>query len=190
RKEHGRLHSDWREDVSKHGALRQFAAVGAGLGRDVGQLVGPHLLPGVWRRFHRTRLRRPGLLTVEVALGYGRFLDIEQRLARYAIEYKREAGLGYLSYRWDKAPVAPYFDQIGLRGNIVIPEVVMHCLKMPDPLARRGVERDQGIAEQPRALAIAPIVVGRRRGQRQEHHAALDIDAEDGPGVDCGAILP
>ena len=73
----------------------------------------------------------------------------------------------------------PHFDQNRLGGKIVVPQVVVHGLKVPQPLTAGGIERDQRIAEQVRPLAVAAVIIGRRRGQRQEHDAALGVDAED-----------
>ena len=61
---------------------------------------------------------------------------------------------------------------------------------MPLQLAGRRVERDDRVAVEVRALAIAAVVVGRRRADRRVDDAALGVDGEERPDVGARSILP
>ena len=98
--------------------------------------------------------------------------DWKQRLAVGAIEGEREAGLGDLDHGRNVAAGAPEGDEVGLGREVVVPDVVMHGLEVPDPLSGAGVERPQVVSrggEDARARAVgrAPVrdaAVARLRG--------------------------
>jgi hypothetical protein len=48
---------------------------------------------------------------------------------------KRKPHLGGLGDGRNIPPILPNRDQAGLRRQVIIPDIVMHDLKMPDPLA-------------------------------------------------------
>src|SRR5439155_24834605 len=133
------------------------------------KLAGTHALADVRWRLYRFGLGGPSLLALDFALGRRTLLNIEQRLSAHAIEHEGEAGLGHLRHGCDGLAAARDRYQVGLRGKIVIPKIVMHGLEMPEALSRRGIERDQRIAETIRALAISAVEVHRRRGQGKKH---------------------
>ena len=73
--------------------------------------------------------------------------------------------------------------------QIVIPEIVMHDLEVPLHLSGFGIERDDGIAEQIRARAVAAVVVirsgrivGRVRRCRARHRPSWRIPSVFAPG--------
>ena len=66
----------------------------------------------------------------------------------------------------------------------------MDGLEVPATLAGGAVERHDAVAEQVGALAVAAVEVDRRRGERDEDHAALFIDAHRRPGVGAAALSP
>ncbi len=66
----------------------------------------------------------------------------------------------------------------------------MHHLVVPEALSSSCVERDQGIAEQVFAFAVAAEEVVRRWAERQEHHSPLLIHAHRRPDVCAAAIAP
>jgi hypothetical protein len=48
-------------------------------------------------------------------------------------------------YRGDRPPAAPHRDQHRLRRNIVVPQIVMNNLKMPQNLARFRAQRNNRV---------------------------------------------
>ena len=113
------------------------------------------------RRIGRERLRRPRLLAGNVARRDGPLLDRPDRLAGHAIEDVEESGLARLRDDVDELPVVPDGRQLRRGGVVVVPEIVVDHLEMPEALARARVERDERGAEQVRADA------GRRRSSRR-----------------------
>ena len=71
----------------------------------------------------------------------------------------------------------------GRRGEVVVPEIVVDGLEVPDAPSARGVERDHRIAEQIRARAVAAVEVGARRGDGQEQPAAREVGGDRRPHV-------
>ncbi|MCG3164009.1 MAG: hypothetical protein JMDDDDMK_05475 [Acidobacteria bacterium] len=78
----------------------------------------------------------------------------------------------------------------GRGGQVVIPQPVMRCLKMPDALAGSGVQADDAFSKQVIAKAVAAVpVVGRRAG-RQVDVAQLFIQRHRRPDVGVAGVLP
>ena len=69
------------------------------------------------------------------------------------------------------------------RGDVVIPDVVVHRLEMPDGLASRGIERDQRARVEVVALAHAAEEVGRGRAHGRVDDAARLVGHHGGPDV-------
>ena len=125
----------------------------------------------------------------------GPFLDRPDRLAREAVEHVGKAGLRYLRDGLDRPAVDDDIDQIGRRGDVVVPDAVMHGLEVPDSLPGFGIERDQAFGVDILAVAhTAPVVVG-RRGYRQIDDSRFVVGGHEGPDV-CvagsrpGAVFP
>ena len=88
--------------------------------------------------------------------------DGPHRLARHAIEDVQEAGFSGLGHDVDRSSVAP--DGRELRGGdvVVVPQIVVHHLEVPQPLPRARVQCQQRRAEQIGAMTIGAVeVVGR-----------------------------
>ena len=66
----------------------------------------------------------------------------------------------------------------------------MQRLKVPDALARPGVERDRAVREQVVAVPVAAVEVEGGRPESGEDQAAIHVDAEPAPGVRPAAVLP
>ena len=142
------------------------------------------------RRLGRERLRRPGLLARHVALRHRPLLDRPERLAGHAIEHVEEAGLGRLRDDVDALAVVLHGEQLRAGDEVVVPEVVMDGLEVPQALAGARVEREQAVAEQVRADAVGAVeIVGRRAG-REVGDAALLVDGDLAPGVGAADVLP
>ena len=153
------------------------------LGRDVGHLVLGHPLPGERGRPHRQGLGGPGDLAGNVRGRERPFLDGVDRLAGLAVEHEDVGRLGDLGH--DVAPPAVLDDgqQVGGRREVAVPDVVVHRLEMPDPLAGRRVEGEQGVGEEVGAHAVAAVEVGGGRAGGDEHQPPLVVHRHARPVV-------
>ena len=84
-------------------------------------------------------------------------------------------------------PVAPGLDQGRLRGEVVVPDVVVHELLIPLDLAGVHVDREQRIAIQVVAVVRPPVIVVADLFDRHEQQAPLDVHGEDAP--QAGRVL-
>ena len=75
-------------------------------------------------------------------------------------------------------------------GGIVIPQVVMDHLEMPEAFSRACIESQQRITEQVRTGAIRAVKVIFRAGGRYIDNAALLIDRHIAPDIDSRTLLP
>src|SRR5580704_3509111 len=84
-----------------------------------------------WLRWRRNFARR-------VAGGNGALFDAEDWLAGFAIEDEKMRGLGADADGGNSLAVFMDIEQNGRRGDVVIPQVVMDGLEIPDALTRIG----------------------------------------------------
>ena len=75
--------------------------------------------------------------------GDGPLLDAEDRRACRAVEDEDQPHLGQLDDRRNGACPLMDVGQDRLRRQVVVPQIVVHELKVPAPFAGRGVEGDQ-----------------------------------------------
>ena len=129
-----------------------FKAVGASASRRCGE-----------------RLRRRGDLARHIALRDRALLDGNERRSRLAIEDEEMAGLGGDTHGGNGPAVLAPVEQDRRRRDVVVPEIVMDGLEMPD--ARPGVRtqrhdrvRKQVVAE---PLAAEVVVAGAARSARR-----------------------
>ncbi len=141
------------------------------------------------RRLGRKGLRRPRFLARRVALRHRALLDRPQWFARHAIQHEQEPELGRLRHDVDRLTVVLHREQLRRGGQIVIPQVMMHRLKMPQPFSGARVQRQQAISEQPRASAIRPVIIVGWRTQREIHDAAFLVDRNFAPRVHAADVL-
>src|SRR5262245_57785108 len=84
----------------------------------------------------------------------------------------------------------PDRNQIGSCRQIAVPDVVVHCLKVPDSGACGRVNRQNTIGEQVRSLPVATPEIERCRTSGQEHQTTLLIDSDATPGIGATRPLP
>jgi hypothetical protein len=130
------------------------------------------------------------VLTGQIRGRNGAFLDWEQRRAGCAIEHEDEGGLGRLHDRIDRRSVALHRDQHRRRGQVVVPQVVVDGLEVPDALASRGAQRHHRIGEEVGAGTIGAVEVGARRTDRQEHQTALEVGGDRRPHIGGAGVAP
>src|SRR6185312_6921006 len=143
----------------------------------------------------RRRLRGKGLggggpLAGDIGLRNGSFFDRPQRLAGEPIEDEHRSELGALRHGLDRFAIV--FDREEFRGDwqVVVPEVVVNDLEMPEALAGARVERQQRIAEEVVALAIGTIEVEAWSAERNERDAMFRVDGHFAPTMDAANGLP
>ena len=108
----------------------------------VGDVARRKRLPGERGRLDRQRLGWPRSFAGYVGGRIGPFLDRKQRFAGISIEHENVGGLGDLGDGIAPHAVLCQSDQVWGRREIPVPDVVMHGLKVPDPLARGGIQSE------------------------------------------------
>src|SRR5207253_7477305 len=109
------------------------------------------------------------------------------RLARHAVEHVDESLLARLRDDVDVATVMPEGEQLRRLREVVIPQIVMDGLEVPQPLARPRIEGDDAVAEQVVADAVAAVEVEPRGAKRDVRDAARVVDRQLAPVVDAAA---
>ncbi len=163
---------------------------GAQLRSEVDQVVGRETLPCERRRLRRKRLRCRCLFARHRRLRHGPLFDRPHRLAGRALEYVREALLADLRDCLDAAAVHSDVDERRRGGEVVVPQSVVHALKVPHELAAVRRDREQALGVKIIAVTIAAVIVVGRRADRNEHEAELGIRAERRPRVGVARVLP
>ena len=135
------------------------------------------------RQPHRGRLRRPRLLARDVARRHGALLDREERRAGVAIEHEEPTGLGRLSDRGHETAAAGDVDQHRLRGEVVVPEVVVHGLERPHDLAGGPAQGHDRVGMRAGAGPKPSEEVRAGAGGGHEDEVAGGVDVEHRPGV-------
>src|SRR5262249_1235854 len=140
---------------------------------DIGiQVVYGKLLARERRWLGGEGLRRPCLFARHIAAWHRAFLDWPQRRSGDAIEDPDEPLLTDLRHRIDRFAVMPELEQFGCGGIVIIPDIVMNHLEMPEPFAGPRVECEERIAEQVRARAVDAVEVVLRARSRQVYDPA------------------
>jgi hypothetical protein len=109
-------------------------------------------------RSEREWLRGRCFFAGNVALRNRALLNAENGFARSAIEDEQIAALGTGGDRGDGEAVAVNVEQNRRRGDIVVPQVVVDGLEMPDALAGIRLERKHAIRKEILSGAIAAVV--------------------------------
>ena len=124
-----------------------------------------------------------GLLAGHEARRHGLLVYREERLALGAIEHVEHAGFGGLDDRRHRHTLDFDVTQHGLGGEIVVPEVVVDELLVPDELAAPRIQREERVGEAIAAEPRAAEVVGARGAGRNQHEAIVLVDRHQSPGV-------
>ncbi len=91
--------------------------------------------------------------------GYLRFSNREKWLTSFAVKKKYVTLLGGLRHRIHVLAAAFHGNEGRRRRRVAIPDVVMDELEMPDPFARRSIERDQAIGKQIVSNSVCSIKI-------------------------------
>ena len=91
-----------------------------------------------------------------VVCAHRAFFDRPQRPAGHAVEHEEQPVLGSLRDSVDLTSVLPDGKQHRRRRQILVEQVVMGDLKMPETLARIRVERNERVGEKIGAVTVPP----------------------------------
>ena len=160
------------------------------LRREVDQVVLHESLAVEGRRLRRERLGRRQSLPWDPRAGHGPLFDRPHRLPGTAIEDVEEAGLRGLHDGVDPLPVDRDLAEGRRADRVPFPDVVAHRLKVPDPLARSGVERDERVGVQVVAGPVAAVVRGGRRRDLDVDVAELLVGRQAAPRPEVARVLP
>src|SRR2546427_2822108 len=179
---------DWRREDGPELVTRyELDGFGPELRREVDQIVDRKTLKVVRGRPGRKRLRRRVPLSRHVTLRNGSLLDRPHRLTGDAIEDVQPRLLGRLCDSLDWLSVDDDVRENRGRGDIVVPDPVMHELVMPLARARSQIEGDQRLAEQSRPRTMATVVIAGWQLHRKVDGVELLVDGDLSPhaGVPC-----
>ena len=123
-------------------------------------------------------------------LRHGPLLDRPHGRARRAIEHEQEAVLRDLRERFDRPAVDRDVDQDRRGRQVVVEQIVMHGLEVPDALAGLRIQRDDRAAVQVVAEAMAAVHVVRDARRRHVDETELLVGAERRPDVAGAAVAP
>ena len=141
-----------------------------------GQRVNPYAVVGVGVTQHRD--------------WYLDFGPVPDRLAGHPVERIDEPLLTDLHERLDVAPIDRDIQQVGVRGEVVIPQSMVDRLEVPDPLAGLDIDRDDRLREEVVPEPIGPVeVVGGGPG-RQVHVPQLVVSRQKTPDVRVPRVPP
>jgi len=142
------------------------------------------------RGFGRERLREPRLFARNPRLRDGPFFDRKKRTTRLAVQHKDVADFPGLRDRVDPAALVRDRHEIGRTGDVVVPDVVVHDLEMPDALASVRFQRQHAIGEKVLSSAVAAVMVVRSRTGAREHQAALNVERHPAPAIRAAGGFP
>ena len=81
-------------------------------------------------------------------------------------------------------------EQLRRGRQVIVPQVVVYSLEVPEPLAGACVECEQRIAEQVRAVAVSAVEIVSRRAEREVRDAPFLIQRDLAPGVHPADVFP
>src|SRR5207248_613642 len=166
---HGHIRKTPRSvDSPGQGGTKVIEAVSAGLWSDRGDVVKRHGDPGERRRLDGKRLGRPSRFTRHFALWNRPLFHRKKRLAGEPVKNKDKTHFSRLRHGRDIFPLAAHGDQIGRRRDIVVPDVMVDHLVVPQKLTRAGIKGHQGIPEKTLTLSVRGIKIVRGRPDGEE----------------------
>src|SRR5204863_1970744 len=149
------LKAGWSKHIAGAHSFEFFQHEGPRPSRQIGDLGLGEPLLRKRRRLDRERLRGPALLAGDFGLWYPSFLDREERFARFPIEQKKMSDFRDLRKGIQLLAVVLDRHEVRRTRDVIVPQIMMHDLEMPDALARVGSKRQHAIGEEVLADTIA-----------------------------------
>ena len=175
---------------SQHVRLHVVECLLAQLGREIDQVIFRDALSIERRRPGRKRLRRPGVLGRDERRRDRPLDDRPHGFASKAIQHIEEAVLVWLHDRLDAPAVDSQIAEDGRPDVVVLPQIVVNHLEVPDAPAGFRVERDQRVGVEVRPGTPSAVRRRRRRGERDVDISELLVSRHRVPGADVAGHLP
>ncbi len=131
-----------------------------------------------------------GMLAGNVTGRHGLFDNGEQRLSSNSIEHEHEPGLVDDDDGGNGFAIAMNIDESGRRLGVVVPDIVVDHLEIPEQFSGGSLCGDDGRAKEVVAGPICSDAIVVRSSKRHVDDAPLLIDRHVTPDVDAGALLP
>src|SRR6185312_17302865 len=147
-------------------------------------------LPRERRRICGKWLCRPRFLARHIGTRDGPLLNGPERLTRYAVEHPQETLFARLRHGIDHLAVVAHSDQFRGGRHVVIPDVVVDHLEMPQPLSGSGIEGEQTIAKEISSLAVGAVKVVLGAGGWYVNDGALLVDGQFAPTIGASHPFP
>ena len=141
-------------------------------------------------RPRRNRLGRRVPLARHVPRAHGDLGDRPHRLAGLAVEHEHVSLLGGLDQGLDLPPVDGDVQQDGPRRQVPVPDVVVHRLVVPHPLAGVEVDGDDAARVQVVAGPVAAVIVAGGRLHGEVGHVQLGVDGPLRPHPGVAGVAP
>src|SRR5438552_69798 len=136
-----------------------FQAILIGFGGDGGDVLAGDRDSGERRRLDGKWLSGPSGLSRQFTRQHGALFDREQGFARKPIEYEDKSHFCHLNDDGNFTSSLANSYQTRGRRRVMIPEVVMNHLEIPNELACRGVQRHERVAEQILTSAVRTVKI-------------------------------
>ena len=138
------------------------------------------------RRLRRERLCGPRLLTTEFRLGNGLFLNRPERNAGHAIKDKHQSVFGALRDSVDLPAVVFNGQENRRTGQILIQQIMVDDLVMPEAFAGVGIKGNQGVGKQIHPMTFSTIEIRLSRLGGDVNDAALLVERLTRPWHEAG----
>src|ERR1051326_4463779 len=151
------------------------------LRRTVGQYILSQNLPGERCYVSWQRLGFGGNLSRNVRLWYGMLFDGEQRRAIGPIEDEEETLFTRLGDSVYVPAIVLHRQQNRMSGEVTVPKVMMHTLKMPEQLSCACIERQKTVCIEVISNAISSVEIECSRPGRNVNNSARLIQCHSRP---------
>src|SRR5439155_3754278 len=120
----------------------------------------------------------------------GDFFGTEERLAGATIEEEAIGGFGALGDSFDFLAINLHFADDGRTGSVMVPQVVMNRLEMPEALAGAGVQGEGAVGKKVVAFSISAPEIGGNRAGTAEEDAVFRVERKSTPRIGGAALFP
>ena len=135
-------------------------------------------------------LGRPGFFPDEVGLGNRAFFDGPEGLPGDTVECEEESMFRALRHGIDLFASVGDSQQDRWAGKVLVEQVVMDDLEVPDPFAGGGIESEQAVGKEIHPVTLSPVEVGLGSLGSDVDNAPFFIERLAAPGHGPGSSFP